>query len=132
MYCCICKSGQHLARNCYLSWHREKSAPTPLSELEISDDDENYDGDQSDGDDADNTRDNDDNQNNDLSQTDENNGNNESSPRNHHNTDLDVPMDSETMDENVNNKPDPSGALLSRTGLSPAPGYPRNNIHVFT
>lgn len=24
MYCCICKSGQHLARNCHFSWHREK------------------------------------------------------------------------------------------------------------
>ena len=26
MYCCICKSGQHLARTCPLSWHREKDS----------------------------------------------------------------------------------------------------------
>ena len=24
MYCCICKSGQHLARTCCFSWHRER------------------------------------------------------------------------------------------------------------
>ena len=24
MYCCICKSGQHLARSCRFSWHRER------------------------------------------------------------------------------------------------------------
>lgn len=24
MYCCICKSGQHLARTCHFSWHRER------------------------------------------------------------------------------------------------------------
>lgn len=29
MYCCICKSGQHLARSCPLSWHRQ---PIPASE----------------------------------------------------------------------------------------------------
>lgn len=28
-YCCICKSGQHLARSCPLSWHRQ---PIPASE----------------------------------------------------------------------------------------------------
>ena len=27
MYCCICKSGQHLARTCPLSWHRVKEDP---------------------------------------------------------------------------------------------------------
>lgn len=25
MYCCICKSGQHLARVCPFSWHRLRS-----------------------------------------------------------------------------------------------------------
>lgn len=35
MYCCICKSGQHLARTCPFSWHREKDTrhgDTPASE----------------------------------------------------------------------------------------------------
>ena len=27
MYCCICKSGQHLARTCHFSWHRERDDP---------------------------------------------------------------------------------------------------------
>ena len=27
MYCCICKSGQHLARTCPFSWHREREDP---------------------------------------------------------------------------------------------------------
>ena len=36
MYCCICKSGQHLARSCPLSWHREPT-PSPSEESRLDD-----------------------------------------------------------------------------------------------
>ena len=43
MYCCICKSGQHLARTCPFSWHREWRASTtkdqPAEQMEDGDGD---------------------------------------------------------------------------------------------
>ena len=36
MYRCICKSGQHLARSCPLSWHREPT-PSPSKESRLDD-----------------------------------------------------------------------------------------------
>ena len=32
MYCCICKSGQHLARTCPFSWYRQRDLDSSRSE----------------------------------------------------------------------------------------------------